>query len=276
MPPLVTFRLRPAEAGTPLLDYLAGRLGISRKQAKRLLDSRAVFVNRRRVWMARHPLEAGDVVEAPGRPAAAPRPDRLRILWQDDEALAVDKPAGLLSTGTDSAEERLTRQLGQPVLAVHRIDRDTSGCLLLARNPAVRDRFVALFEARSIHKTYRALAMGAIPWRTETVRAAVDGQEAVTHFRVLSAGRRASYVEARPETGRTHQVRLHLRALGHPLLGDRVYVTREIDDEGLRAVPRQMLHAWRLAWKDAAGARRAVEAPLPADFRDWLRELKLA
>jgi 23S rRNA pseudouridine1911/1915/1917 synthase len=275
------WKIGRVEQGQPLLEVVTHHLGMSKKQAKRLLDARSVFVNHRRVWMARHPLQVGDEVEvvgfrppsAPARPAAPPR---LRILRETAAWLAVDKPAGLLTNGPDSLESLLRAQRQEPALeAVHRLDRDTTGCILFARHAQSRATLLALFEGHAVRKTYVAIVQGAFPSHLLRVDKRLDGLEAVTDFRVRDANARASLVEARPQTGRTHQLRLHVRAVGHPLAGDRTYATGELGNEALRRLPRQMLHAWRLAWTDAAGEEIKIEAPWPADFQQALRSLGL-
>lgn len=276
MASLASHRVNRAENGWSLLDFLAARLGISRKQAKRLLDERVVFVNRRRVWMARHPLQAGDVVETPASARPAKPPAAVALLYEDEHALVVNKPAGVTSNGPGGLEERLQRQGTAGAVAVHRLDRDTTGCNLFAKSSGDRERLVRLFEEREVRKTYRAIAVGRISEHRTRVDEPVDNLEAVTHLRILRATDAATYVEARPETGRTHQIRMHLKAIGHPLAGDRVYLTRELADDALRQAPRQMLHASRITWTCPWSGRAVnVEAPLPPDFRDVLRALRL-
>ncbi len=268
-----------AEHQASLLDSLARHLSASRKQAKRLLDSRSVFVNRQRVWMARHTLQAGDQVEVvaavPRVKADRPGPS-LAILAEHTDWLVVNKPAGCATNGPDSLEQILRKQRQEPGLeAVHRLDRDTSGCVLFARHPAARAGLVALFESQRIRKTYLAIVQGGFPAEGQRITAPLEGREAETAFHLLDRSRVASLVEARPKTGRTHQIRLHARALGYPLAGDRVYATGATEDELLRKLPRQMLHAWKLAWMDESGGHVEVAAPWPVDFQEALRRLGL-
>ncbi len=280
MPPSHLLIVRQPERGTTLQDFLARRLGVSRNQAKRLLDDRGVFVNRRRVWMARHELRTGDEVEVPppaaveSRAAARPRP--LRVLLEEDDYLVVDKPAGILSTGADSVEERL-RSIHPEILTVHRLDRDTTGCLLFARTPEMQAALEKEFEERRVEKTYLAIAIGLFPPHLTRVERPIGGLTALTEFKVLRRNPTASYIEAKPRTGRTHQIRAHLQYAGFPLAGDRAYLSRAVEDDWLRHAPRQMLHAWRLNWKHpVTGAIKRVQAPLPQDFRHALVALRLA
>lgn len=278
MPTPTPWRVTPAEAGTPLVEWLARRMATSRKQAKRTLDGRSVFVNRRRVWMAQHRLAAGDTVEVtgirpPGRDARAPN---LAILHDSHDVLVINKPAGITTNGPGGAEELLRRAHGS-AWAVHRLDRDTTGCNLFARSPETRDRLVALFGERAVAKTYRVLAVGTVEPRARSIDTPIDGLSAHTELRVIRSNRVASYLEARIETGRTHQIRKHLRDIGHPVAGDRVYLTERLDHPHLRALPRQMLHAHSLRWSDPlTGAVVDVQAPLPPDFAGALHRLGLA
>ena len=277
-PPWVISR---AAHRTTLLDELTQHLGLSRNQAKRLLDTRSVFVNQRRVWMARHELRAGDRIEVlgapqPPRPEAAPAAPAVAILREHTDWLVVNKPAGVTTNGPRSLEILLRQQRQEPTLeAVHRLDRDTTGCVLFSRNPGARPALVALFEEKVIRKTYLALVQGRFPTHIRKVEMALEGLEASTDFRLVEAGPRASLVEARPLTGRTHQIRLHARAVGFPLAGDRTYATGVVEDAALRMLPRQMLHSWKLEWPGNDGQDIRACAPWPADFKKAVTQLGL-
>jgi 23S rRNA pseudouridine1911/1915/1917 synthase len=268
----------PAEAGMPLDIFLARRLKISRKQAKRLLDERLVFVNRRRVWMARHPLEPRDEVEIPAAAAAASSKEApIPLLYRDADYVIANKPPGLPSNGANSVEEVLRRVLGQPTLeAVHRLDRDTSGCLWLALNPAARLAATSLFKDKQVTKTYHAIVEGRVSAGGVMITTPLDGQPATTHVKVLASTPRASHVKVLIETGRTHQIRKHLASIRHPVLGDKSYLTRAIADDRLRRAPRQMLHASGLAFRHPGTGRTVrLKAPLPGDFKGMLGALGL-
>jgi tRNA pseudouridine32 synthase/23S rRNA pseudouridine746 synthase len=207
----------------------------------------------------------------------------LPILFEDAEALVIDKPAGLPldrpRAGGPSLDDQLEAlKLGfqrapQPV---HRLDRDTSGCLLLARNPKALKRFAAAFEARQVEKRYLGLVAGSVPGEAGTIELSLakissaeagwrmipakKGKPAVTHWRKLAERDGVTLVEFRPETGRTHQIRVHAAAgLGMPLLGDPVYGTG-------KGAARTMLHAAALTVPREGKPPVAAVAPLPADF----------
>ena len=207
----------------------------------------------------------------------------IPILYEDGEALVIDKPAGLPierpRAGGRSLEDHLEDlKLGfqRAPVPVHRIDTDTSGCLLLARNPKALKRFNAAFEARGVDKVYLGVVAGTIEQDEGTIELSLTkissaekgwrmipakkGKPAVTHWRKLEVHDGRTLVEFRPETGRTHQIRVHaLAGLGHALVGDPVY------GDG-RGAPRTMLHALALTVHREGKPPIEARAPLPADF----------
>ena len=207
----------------------------------------------------------------------------LEILFEDGEALVIDKPGGLpLDTpraGGPSLEDRLDElKLGFQRLPapVHRLDRDTSGCLLLARNPKALKRFSAAFEEKLVQKRYLGIVAGTLAEEEGTIALnlskvstvkdgwrmipAKKGKPAVTHWRKLDEKNGLTLVEFRPETGRTHQIRVHAASgLGHPLLGDPVYGSS-------KGAPRTMLHAAGLTVPRGDKEPIVAVAPLPRDF----------
>ncbi len=270
------FHVGPADRAADLLGFLTLRLNLSRRGAKLLLDRRRVFVNDRRVWMARHPLRPRDRVAVflDAAPPAETRPPRT--LWNDGRTLVADKPAGLLANGPDSAESLLRAATGNAALrAVHRLDRDTSGCLLFAANDACFTQLVALFREGRVQKLYRAIAAGRVSGET-TIDRPIENRTAVTRLLVLDANRQASHLQVKIETGRTHQIRRHLAMIRHPILGDASYGPSGALDPLFQAIPRQMLHAFRLEYPDPeTGAIIRAEAALPRDFRTVLKQVGL-
>jgi len=230
--------------------------------------------------MAKHLLQNRDTVEVHAE-ALAPRKEgaaALRILVDDPLFLVVDKPPRLLTTGDKSLEIRLRAQLGLPdLIAVHRLDKDTSGCVLFAKNEETRKTLITQFEDGLIRKLYHAIVAGNLPSPTLDIRLHVDHLPAVSHVRQVSAHSRAprcAHVTVAIETGRTHQIRIHLHHIGDPVLGDRQYFNALSAD--FPEVPRQMLHASELRFAHpATGKPVSASAPLPKDFRDWLHTLHL-
>jgi tRNA pseudouridine32 synthase/23S rRNA pseudouridine746 synthase len=207
-----------------------------------------------------------------------------RILFIDAEAIVLDKPAGLPvdrprdgAYSLEDALESLRFGFQRAPLAVHRLDRDTSGCLLLARNPKAHKRFAAAFEAGLVRKVYVAVLDGmpdgeagriAIPLAKRSTREEgwrmvpdAQGKSAVTEWRLLGAADGRALVEFRPETGRTHQLRVHAaEGLGVPIAGDPVYG---------RGGEAMLLHASRLTLPRDPKPAIEAEAPLPASFARW-------
>jgi RluA family pseudouridine synthase len=212
-------------------------------------------------------------------------------LWLDAALLAVDKPAGLLTLpdGYDPALPHV-RALLEPVYGrlwvVHRLDRGTSGVLVMARSAAAHRHLNDQFARHAVEKVYHAIVHGSPAWEATAVdlalrsgtgrrkRAAVDpgrGKPALTRLEVLRRGAGYSLVEARPATGRTHQIRAHLAAAGHPIAGDDLY-----GPEGRGAFGRTLLHALSLAlMHPLTGQPLRLEAPYPADFRQAAAGLAL-
>ena len=290
LPPLTRLP-RPARNGVLLLDHLvAAYPSLSRRAAKALIDDRLVFVNGRRIWMARHPLQTRDVVEvlssalprsskSSSAAASSPRPPApVRILLDDPAFLVADKPPNLLSVGNRSLETRLRDQLSLPALrAVHRLDKDTTGAILFAKTPEARAALVAQFEASSVKKLYHAIVAGTLPEPLFEIDTPIDRLPALSRVRLLSAVRRpypAAHVAVSIETGRTHQIRIHLHSVGCPVLGDRHYFTPL--SARAREVPRPMLHAASLRFlHPLTNAPLSVSSPLPRDFLSTLRLLRL-
>lgn len=272
-----TFTVKPHEDGLPLIDVLTAHLRCSRKQAKALLDSKQVLVNSQRIWMAKHLVSRKDVIETIRSEATSGK--KTEILKKAGDFLIINKPAGLVTNDSaKSLEVRLQRETNNPELcAVHRLDRDTSGCVIFAKNAEAKASMIPLFKDQKIVKIYRAIVNGRVSDQLQTITRDIDGDSATTLIQVLDRTRSASYLELRIKTGRTHQIRKHLAAVRHPVLGDKGYAGSKGLTEILRTLPRQMLHAYKLVMPYPGDEERAlrVTAPVPADFRETLKALKL-
>jgi 23S rRNA pseudouridine1911/1915/1917 synthase len=292
----LTLVVGDGDLGQRIDRFIAARGGISRGLARRTLEAGGVFLDGRRCKVAGRNLHPGQRVvvnlEEGGRAAAGPeRLDRARLLYADTDVAAVDKPAGVpaqptLTTDRGTLPELVASLLGAPVTLVHRLDRETSGVTVFARTPAAASALAEAFRTGAPEKTYIALtarapepaagridaALGKDPVRAGLRRVDAGGEPAATRYRTLRSGPRAALVEARPETGRTHQIRVHLAHLGAPLLGDARYGgPRRV---GETAVPRVMLHARRLEIDHpVTGARLVLEAAAPEDLRTLAGEL---
>jgi len=218
------------------------------------------------------------------------------ILFVDGEAIVIDKPAGLPvdtpRAGGNSVETRIEElSLGfkRPPVPMHRLDRDTSGCLLLARNPKARARFQQAFETGAITKSYLAVLDGEMEGDEGSIelpvakvssqkggwRMVVDegGKAAVTRWRKLATADGQSLVEFKPTTGRTHQIRVHAaRGLGAAIVGDPVYSLADDADLESMTLPDSgmLLHAWRLVVPREPKEAIDVTAPVPDRFGRWL------
>ena len=291
-----------------LQDFLAAKLSLSRRTAKAVIDGRSVWVNRKCVWIARYELNTGDQVEIPaavvkGAKAQGTRDEgrgmrdegrgitqtpknpktqtpqkasrHVRVLWQNDSYLVCDKPAGFVSCDDPKSVEAILRvQESIPTLeAVHRLDRDTTGCLMFAKNHAAYLAAVEVFKTRNVKKVYHAIAVGKMEYAHTSVNAELDGKDAITRIVRETACDDASFLRVRIETGRTNQIRRHLASIRHPVVGDRVFGLKSAKDARLMSVPRQMLHASGLSMPNPLVPRKeiSVHSPLPADFRATLR-----
>lgn len=237
--------------------------------------------------------------ESPVNDSGSSRP--LAILHEDDDLVAVSKPAGMPvipARGEPPGEclrRRLERQLGRRLLVVHRIDRDASGLVVFARGPGAHRAMSLAFEHRRVEKTYVAFVAGAPPADEGEIDAALHaarkgktrparsgepgGQDALTGYRVLRRWHRdgslVSLVEARPRTGRHHQIRVHLRSIGTPILFDPLYGRGLMPETLGNDTPcrRLALHARRLELPGRDGGPVVLEAPLAgdlADLQEWL------
>jgi 23S rRNA pseudouridine1911/1915/1917 synthase len=289
----VALEVAPADEGERLDRFIAARGGLSRGAARRALDAGGVFLDGHRCKVSSRIVRAGQRVvvnlEEGGRQATAPAPlERSRILYSDAHLVAVDKPTGVASQPTlthdrGTLPDLVTAALGAgaPVSIVHRLDRETSGVVVLARTAAASAALAESFRTGGPEKTYLALCarppappdgrvdapLGKDPRRPGTRRVTPGGDAAATVYRTLRASAAAALVEAKPETGRTHQIRVHLTHLGAPLLGDQKYGGPRVVGE--RGIPRVMLHAARLVIAHpVSGVELVFEADVPADFAD--------
>jgi len=298
--------------GERLDKALSGASGLSRERIKALLAEG-------RVTLGGHVAAQASVKPAPGTafaiavPAAtpaeaAPQDIPLSIVFEDADLIVVDKPAGLVvhpaagnldGTLVNALLHHCRGQLSgiggvaRPGI-VHRIDKDTSGLLVVAKTDTAHEGLASQFADHSIHRAYRAIVGGRPLPAAGTVRGAIArsatnrkkmalvedgrGKHAVTHYRTITEFNGAALIECRLETGRTHQVRVHMASIGHPLLGDPVYGR---NPQRLRPIlsqlhfARQALHAAELGFiHPVTGARHSFAAPLPADMVGLLVELE--
>jgi 23S rRNA pseudouridine1911/1915/1917 synthase len=291
--------------------YLRGKFpAVSRGAIQRLIEQGDIRVNGR-IVKPTHAPRAGEEVQVhwPEARAAEAQPEAmpLDVLYEDEALLVLNKPPGLVVHPAAGHEEHtlvnalLHHCAGQlsgiggvarPGI-VHRLDKETSGCLVVAKNDETHLALSSQFATRKVEKIYQAILCGELPRDQGEIRAAIArhpshrkrmavddeaGREARTGYHVLERLRGTTLVEAVLHTGRTHQIRVHFQFLGFPLVGDATYGNRQnqrLEDLiGYRA-PRLMLHAGRLAFIHPRTAKRlSFEAPRPEDFRDALAALR--
>ena len=283
------------QAGWRLDRYLALALPqFSRSRLQALIRAGDVHLQGETA-RTRETVHAGDVVrltEPPVREIEAQAEEiPLQILFEDDDLLVLNKPAGLVvHPGAGNQTHTLVNALlhhcanlsgiggKQRPGIVHRLDKETSGCLVVAKNDAAHQHLSRQFAEREVKKIYLALVAGTLKRLRGTIDAAIGrhpvqrkkmavhptkGRVARTDYRVLQAGGGVSLVECAIHSGRTHQIRVHLHHIGHPVIGDSLYGKKV-------AAPRQMLHAWKLGFTHPrTNERLFFEAPVPEDFRRW-------
>jgi len=313
MPPTPQhFQVAPADAGQRLDRFLAARLPeLSRTRIQELIAEGHVRVGGASA-KASHRVAAGERmdVEALPRPplAAAPEEIPLEILYEDDDVVVVNKPAGMAvhagaGTPRGTLVNALLHRYAQLSGAggalrpgiVHRLDKQTSGAIVVARNDRAHRILAEQFRSRTISKTYVALVHGSPAKDSGVIRLPVardprrrtrmttrrrEGREAHTGWRVLARLDGFTVVEADLRTGRTHQIRVHFSALGHPVVGDTLYgapLHPRAGKQTLPALGRNFLHAARICFEQPGNHTPVdVAAPLPADLREYLRRVAKA
>lgn len=283
---MAEWKVLPEESGTKLQAYLKMKLeGISARQIKKWIEENLCLVNGRTERFASAVLGRGDVValaiEEPRKAVVRAVFDPSRILYEDSGILIYDKPAGVVS---DSREWLAAR----PGFALaHRLDRDTTGVLMFGKSGSSLEALEALFRERAIEKTYLAVVDGA-PQQNGVIEnylgklkvyhgqtlwgevAREQGSYAKTVWRCEKRGKTASVVVCKPETGRTHQIRVHMSGIGHPILGDHQYgrTFRSSYRPG-----RCLLHALSVSFVHPVTAKAVhIEAPVPEDILKGIKE----
>ena len=287
------------EAHVRLDRFLADNLPeYSRSRVQQLIRTGFVTLNGA-ATRARYLVRTGDKIELTEPPLAKldNQPERipLEILFEDKDMIVINKPAGLVvHPGAGHRQHTLVNALlghcttlsgiggkERPGI-VHRLDKETSGCLVVAKNDEAHRELSRQFAERTIEKIYLALVGGKLRKEAGTIEEKIGrhpvhrqrmsvtfsrGRPAKTEYRVIRSRDQASLVECRLHSGRTHQIRVHLHHLGHPVLGDKVYAARSAKN-----FPRQMLHAWKLGLRHPkTGEWKNFEAPLPHDFATTIK-----
>ena len=296
----------PADAGKRLDLLLAERLpAYSRSRIQTWIKSGRVLVDGAPARASR-PLRAGESIavdpDEPPSLRAEPEAIPLSVLWEDDDAVAIDKPAGMaVHAGAGIRSGTVVNALLHRFAAlssvggslrpgiVHRLDRYTSGVLLVAKNDGAHHRLAAQFSSRQVEKVYLALVHGRVKQasgrierpiardpvrRTRMTARRAGGRAAWSEYRVLRRFEGFTLLEVKIGTGRTHQIRVHLASIGHPVAGDTLYGA-PAKAEGRPAPGRYFLHAYRIRFRrPSTDERVSVVSPLPAELETWLGQLR--
>ncbi len=306
-PGIRELRVPDGAAGQRADRFVADATGLSRSYVQKLMTDGRV-TRRGQPLKARDGVGPGDevVVDVPPPVDATPAPDAgldLSVVYEDPDLRIVDTPAGLVvhpSAAHDSGtlvNALLARDSGYGGIAgvrrpgiVHRLDRDTSGLLMVAKHDAAQASLMAQLKARRVKKTYLALVQGSVAAAVGRIEAPIgrdpkhrtrmavvpDGRASVTGYRVRERFARWTLLELDLVTGRTHQIRVHLDAIGHPVAGDVVYGTGT-SRRGPDGLGRLFLHAWRLELvSPSSGELIRATSPLPAELEAVLEELRSA
>jgi 23S rRNA pseudouridine1911/1915/1917 synthase len=290
----IEFVVTENDAKLRLDQFLAKRLpAYSRSRIQQLIRSGFVRINEQ-ITRPRHIVRRGDKIDLREPPVEKidirPEAIPLEILFEDDDLIVINKPAGLtVHPGAGQREHTLVNALlshcstlsgiggKERPGVVHRLDKETSGCLVVAKNDIAHRELSKQFAERTVEKIYLALAAGKLrkaagiieerigrhPVHRQRMRVtSLRGRTAKTEYRLIRSSDEASLIECRLHSGRTHQIRVHLHHVGHAVLGDKVYATRFAKN-----FSRQMLHAWKLGFHHPhTGEWKRFEAPLPDDF----------
>jgi RluA family pseudouridine synthase len=276
----------PNDAGKSLLQFLKGKIdsSVSGREIKRAIEANLCRVNGKVERHASVKLKSGDKVNL--QPIKIPEKktsEKSAILYEDDYFLIYNKPAGITS------DKKGLSRLFPHYEVVHRLDKETTGAIIIAKTPETAEKVKELFKKREIHKIYQVIVdgvprekrgviesyIGRVHARGDYVLwgsvSASEGREAKTSWRLLKAGKSASLIQCEPITGRTHQIRVHMKDIGHPVLGDYRY-QRKFRCSFLPH--RLMLHAFSISFTHPITNQKiVVEAPLPQDFQEALNQV---
>ena len=266
------------EKRTNLKDFISSYLNISKNKAKELIDSKSVFVNNRRVWISSHILDVGDIVEIPYQEKSEKWKIEENIIYEDNYIIAVNKPPFLESENKKGSVEDIVRTFkkDRKTKAIHRLDRETSGVLLFARNNNVFERFKKLWRDKRIKKEYLAISHGEAEFKKKVVNLPVDGKYAKSFIYTLKKTSGFTLFRVEIPTGRKHQIRIHLSKIRYPIVGDKLYGLKDIRSPLLKNVKRQMLHSYRISFIHPYTRKKTViKASLFPDFENFGKRIRL-
>jgi len=257
-----------------LIERLKTEFNLSGKKAKELINKRLVFVNNQRVWIASYEVTDKDTITVSKINYPVLEPE---ILYKDSHIIAVNKPPGLLSTGEKKSVESFLRKNFYNINAVHRIDKETSGVLLFSISKEGYEGFLNLFKEKKITKFYLGIVKGNFPESIKIIDEPLDGKYAITKIKILTSNEIASLLLFEIPTGRTHQIRRHLKMKNFFLLGEKEYTRKPERKSIFKEVPRQMLHSWKVRFSHPVTHKTIeITAPIFFDFKETLKALNLS
>lgn len=299
----IVYTVSADEVDWRLDTVLRSRLMLSRKLVSRLkMTEQGILVNGARQYTS-YKVQLGDRIEIRMKEEESddilPEPLPLDIIYEDEYLLIVNKEAGRIVHPTQG---HYTQTLANAVVyhwqqrgmrfrfrPIHRLDRDTSGVLAIAKNPYIHQQLSEQLQRNEVEKKYLALVHGNVAKEAGTIDAPIDrdplsphvrivtpsGYPSITHYELKRQLSKAALLQVKLETGRTHQIRVHMKHLGHPLLGDDMYGDEALDLTALGYIPgRQALHAASLCFQHPMSKQYMMfEAPLPSDMQEWIERL---
>lgn len=303
-PKISTIIVQQSDEGKRLDVYLSRQLALSRSHVQRLVNSNLILINKEYARVSKR-VKAGDIlsvtVPAQEKESIIPEDIPLNIVYEDDDIIALNKPRGMVvhpapgnKTGTlVNALLAYSKELSaiggedRPGI-VHRLDKDTSGIILVAKNDTAHKTLAGDFKRNRIKKAYIAIVFGVPKKKKDRINLPVGrhpinrkkvavlkeglGRTALTYYETLEQYKEYSLLKVRPITGRTHQIRVHLKHIGHPIIGDKIYGSRHAKSFNMAG---QALHAFSLAFSHpTTGKTMYIEAPIPKDMSSVVMELR--
>ncbi|MFA6427717.1 MAG: RluA family pseudouridine synthase [Candidatus Magasanikbacteria bacterium] len=321
-----TYKVKEKDAGKRLDVFLVEQLSLSRSKVKKMSDAHLFLINNREPRKAGDTLRTGDMVSVKNATSSADvlslkgnkgpksKDPKIKVIAEAKDYVVIDKPHGLLVHPTEAGESStLTSWLvkkypeikkvgdnpDQRPGIVHRLDKEASGLLVVARNQKMFDCLKRQFQERTIEKMYCVLVYGNVKTdhgfidfdidrgkdgkmvsrpkidklKVKNVLKIQEGKEALTEFFVVKRFKRFTLLEIKIHTGRTHQIRVHMFAFNHPVVGDMLYYNKKLTKKGDRALDRLFLHAEKLGFDDVQGVRVHFESPISYDLNSFLNEL---
>lgn len=290
-----------------LIDFLSQNISLlSKKKIKAIIDNGGVYINNKRIFMAKFKLKTNDIVKVFWSDTEESLKKRMYsltkkdIIFENEDFLVLNKPQGIPSQASlDSVHNTIISALKKSLkdyenldfYLVHRLDKDTSGAMILAKSKKVKKEFDELFKSKGIKKTYHALCFFSPKEKSDSIAFPISkdssrknayvvsshakSKSALTHYKVLHYNKdlNASFVECKPMTGRTHQIRVHLTAIGAPILGDKTYAQNILSHSLKYDVLRHMLHASEIEFSYNNKVYR-FKAELKDDFKEILNKIK--